>query len=177
MVDHGIPASITTYVRRGKLANGHLNAIIDMGHSLGVETVRILFPVPIGGLENAQCEVLSQQERQMVRKLLSDPLVTLESPKENTRCTAAVTKVNVMPDGNVTPCVFVPMSYGNVRQERLASIWKRMAEFDSMWKPDGQCPMCDEAFREKIMESSRLFPVLRPDLVPRPIFARVQKTG
>ena len=177
LVDHGIPASITTYVRRNNLANGHLSAIIDMGHSLGVETVRILFPVPIGGLENAQCEVLNQQERQKVRKLLSDPLVTMESPKENTRCTAAVTKVNVMPDGSVTPCVFVPMGYGNVRQERLGAIWKRMAEFDSMWKPAGQCPMCDEAFREKILESCRLFPLLRPDLAPRPIPAKAQKTG
>ena len=127
LVYYGIPASITTRVRRETLGNGDLNAIIDMGYSLGVETIHLLFHVPIEGLENAESKVLNRAERQMVRKLLSDPLVTLESPKENTRCTAAVTKVNVMPNGNVTPSVFVPMIYGNVREERLGSILKRMA--------------------------------------------------
>lgn len=93
---------------------------------MGVETVHLLFP--IDGLGNAESNVLNRAERQMVRKLLSDPLVTMESPKENTRCTSAVTKVNVMPNGDVTPCVFVPNVYDNLREERLGSICKRMAE-------------------------------------------------
>ena len=131
LVYYGIPTSIKTYVRRETLANGDLNAIINMGYSLGVETVHLLFP--IDGLENAERYVLNRAERQMVRKLLSDPLVIMESPKENTRCTAALTKVNVMPNGDVTPCVFVPNVYGNLRKERLDSILNRMAEFDNRY--------------------------------------------
>jgi MoaA/NifB/PqqE/SkfB family radical SAM enzyme len=158
LVNHGIPASITTYVRRDTLGNGHLRAIVNLGHSLGVETVRILFPVPIGKLEDKYGQVLNLEERQKVRELLSDPLVTMETPREIIRCTAAVTKVNVMPDGEVTPCVFVPMSYGNVRREPLKSIWKRMENFDKMWKPLGQCPMCDESFGNKIVELAHPVP-------------------
>jgi MoaA/NifB/PqqE/SkfB family radical SAM enzyme len=127
LVYYGIPTCITTHVRRETIANGDVHAIINMGYSLCVDTVHLLFPFPVGGPDHAESRVLNRAERQMTRKLLSDPLVTMESPEENTRGTAAVTRVYVLPDGNVTPSVFVPTIYGNVRKERLASVFKRMA--------------------------------------------------
>ena len=84
-----------------------MKRIVQLGHELGVETVRILFPVPMGGFLNASNEVLSLEEREKVRELNADPIVTMESPREGTRCTAAVTKLNILPDGRVTPCVLV----------------------------------------------------------------------
>jgi radical SAM protein with 4Fe4S-binding SPASM domain len=75
----------------------------------------------------------------------------MESPDEKTRCTAAVTKLNVQPNGAVTPCVFVPSSYGNVRYEPLKQIWNRMAEFDRIHKPAGKCPMSDPGFCASVL--------------------------
>lgn len=147
----GVPASITTCATREKLWNGDLEKIIDLGRRLKVETVRILFPVPVGGFKDFQNEIFTLEEREMVRGYLADPIVTMESPKESTRCTAAVTKINVLPNGIVTPCVFVPLAYGNVRQESLERIWMRMGEFDRKFKPRGKCPMCDQEFRDSIL--------------------------
>ena len=151
LVDHDVPASITACAMRETIQNGDLGKVVQMGHELGVETVRILFPVPIGGFHNAPNETLNLEERERVRELLDDPIVTLESPKEKTRCTAAVTKLNVLPDGEVTPCVFVPRSYGNIRDVPLRDIWAKLAEFDKMWKHSGQCPFCDDEFRERLL--------------------------
>ena len=92
----------------------------------------------------------SLTEREVVRRYLGDPIVTMESPDEKTRHTAGVTKMNILPDGTVTPCVFIPFPYGNVRKETLKNIWKRMAEFNQTCKPAGKCPLCDLEFREKL---------------------------
>jgi MoaA/NifB/PqqE/SkfB family radical SAM enzyme len=147
----GVPASITTYTPRKIIQNGDLREIIGLGHKLDVETVRVLFPVPMGNYREALDEVLSLREREMVREYLSDPIVTMESPNEKTRCLAAASKLNILPAGEVTPCVFIPAPYGNVRKENLKSIWKRMSEFDRTCKPSGKCALCDEKFREKFL--------------------------
>lgn len=154
LVRKGVPASITTYARKDGIPTAELQKIIDLGHELRVETVRILFPVPIGGFKGCYNEVLGIDERERVRGYLADPIVTMESPDEKTRCTAAVTKMNILPDGVVTPCVFVPFWYGNVREEPLNEIWERMAEFDRSNKPAGKCPLCDPEFYH------RLFPTI-----------------
>lgn len=151
LVRQGVAASITTCASRDVIRDGELPKIIALGHEIGVETVRLLFPVPIGGYKGAQEQVLTFEERELVRQYLKDPLVTIESPKETSRCTAAVTKINVLADGRVTPCVFVPHSYGNVRQETLKKIWERTAEFDRLYKPAGKCPMCNQQFRELLI--------------------------
>jgi len=148
LVRQGVAASITTCASRDIIHGNELSQIIALGHEIGVETVRLLFPVPMGGFKNAQDQVLTFEERELVRQYLKDPLVTIESPKEKSRCTAAVTKINVLADGRVTPCVFVPYSYGNVRQETLERIWDRTSEFDRIYKPAGKCPMCNQQFRE-----------------------------
>ena len=151
LVRQGVPASITTCASKDIIHSDELPKIIDLGHEIGVETVRLLFPVPMGGFKNAQDQVLTLEERELVRQYLKDPLVTIESPKEKSRCTAAVTKINVLADGRVTPCVFVPYSYGNVRQETLEQIWNRTSEFDRLYKPAGKCPMCNQQFREMLI--------------------------
>ena len=153
LVRQGIPASITTYARKDGIQSGELQKIIDLGHALKVETVRILFPVPMGGFKGCHHEVLALEEREKVRRYLADAIVTMESPEEKTRCTAAVTKMNILPDGAVTPCVFIPFSYGSIRKDSLKEVWKRMAEFDRIAKPAGKCPLSDPEF------SGRIFPM------------------
>jgi len=171
LVRQGVPASITTYAERGRLLRGDMERIVKLGHDIGVETVRILFPVPMGGFAHQQEKVLHLEEREAVRELLKDPLVTMESPREGTRCTAAVTKFNVLPDATVTPCVFVPLSFGNLRKESLRKIWRRMAKFDELCKPNGQCPMCNEQFREDLL-GGRILQLERPTAVSEVLTVR-----
>ncbi len=154
LVRQNVAASITTYARKDGVYTDSLQKIINLGHELNVETVRILFPVPMGGFKHSLHEILTFEERERVRRYLKDPIVTMESPHERIRCTAAVTKMNIQPNGTVTPCVFIPLSYGNIREERLTSIWKRMVEFDRSCKPDGKCPFCDPVVRDRMVALS-----------------------
>jgi len=146
----GIPSSITTYVRKSEVYTDHLYKIVALGHELGVLSVRINFPVPMGRFEDRQDLILTYEERQEVRKLLKDELVSMEAPREGTRCTAAVTVMNVKANGDVTPCVFIPLAYGNIHRQSLKEIWGPMSEFNRMHKPNGQCPLSVPAFREHL---------------------------
>jgi len=44
-------------------------------------------------------------------------------------CPAILEKIYITPYAEILPCTFVPISYGNLREESLASIWNRMIEF------------------------------------------------
>ena len=154
LVRHGVPCSIVTVARKGIVHTGELEDVVVLGQSLSVTTVRINFPVPIGRFRNQPEQMLTHEEREEVRKLLKYGIVSMESPREGTKCTAGVTKINILPSGDVTPCVFVPLPYGNIRQEKLSEIWRDMAEYVREYRIKGQCPMGDPFLREKLFNAA-----------------------
>jgi AdoMet-dependent heme synthase len=154
LVHHGIPCSIITVARRDLMKSGGLEAVVKLGESLGVSAVRINFPVPLGRFSEKNNQVLTGDERNKARELLRYRHTTMESPKENTNCKAGITKVNVLPNGNVTPCVFVPIPYGNIRTVCFSDIWKQMRQYPRAFKIKGQCPVCDPAMNNRIFETA-----------------------
>jgi len=154
LVKHNVACSIITVARRELIHSGKLEDIVKLGQRIGVTVVRINFPVPIGRFLNQNNQTLTFDEREEVRKLLRYGNVTMEAPNEGTRCTAAVTKVNILPSGKITPCVFVPLSYGNIRELSFSQIWENMSNFNTQYKVRGQCPMCDPIMCDRIFSQS-----------------------
>lgn len=149
-----IPSSIISVARKNLISSGELEEIVALGKKIGVTVVRINFPVPIGRFYDHQDQVLSLEEREHVRKLLGTGIVSMESPREGTKCTAAVTKLNIHTNGDVTPCVFVPLPFGNIRTQKLTEIWQAMDNYIQEYKISGQCPMCDPFLRKKLFDSA-----------------------
>ena len=55
-------------------------------------------------------------------------------------CPAAVEKIYITPYGDVLPCTFNPISFGNLRRSELAGIWKEMVAFRRRHAdPDALC--------------------------------------
>jgi len=154
LVKYKIPCSIITVARKELLNSGELEEIVQIGKRIGVTVVRINFPVPIGRFINQENQTLNFEQREKVRDLLRYGNVVMEAPSEGTKCTAAVTKVNILPNGNVTPCVFVPLSYGNIRENSFSEIWNSMAEYSKQFKVNGTCPMCDPILRERVYSAA-----------------------
>jgi MoaA/NifB/PqqE/SkfB family radical SAM enzyme len=154
LVKYKVPCSIITVARKELIYSGELNEIVKIGRQLGVTVVRINFPVPIGRFVNQGNETLKLEERESVRELLRYGNVVMESPSEGTTCTAAVTKVNILPNGDVTPCVFVPLSYGNIRENTFFEIWTSMAEYNKEFKVNGHCSMCDPILSELVFKAA-----------------------
>jgi len=151
---HGVPASIITIARKNMISSGELEKIVSLGKELGVITVRINFPVPIGRWDGREDFTLSLKEREAVRDLLRYGIVSMESPRESSKCTAGLSKINILPNGDVTPCVFIPLRYGNIRQQKLGEIMQLMGNYHREFKMRGHCPMGDPAMREKILAAA-----------------------
>lgn len=153
LVRHKVPCNIITVARRELLNSGALDDIVKLGADLGVSVVRVNFPVPLGRFQEDASQSLTLAERQEVRKLLSYGNTTMESPRERTTCKAGITKVNVLPNGDVTPCVFVPLPYGNIHKDRFRDIWTKMGCYSSTFKIKGKCPVCDPIMRARIYDA------------------------
>ena len=150
-----IPFSIIAVARKELIHSGELEEIVALGRKVGATVVRVNFPVPIGRYYNQQDIVLNYEERERVRKLLGTGFVSMESPKEGTKCTAAVTKLNIHANGDVTPCVFTPLPFGNIRNQTLIEIWHAMDNYIQEYKISGQCPMCDPFLRKKLFDTAK----------------------
>lgn len=147
LLELGVPSGISVVARRELLRTGQLPRVIALGHEIGADVVRLLFPVPMGRLSSGS-ESLTAEERREVRALTSDPLVVMDYPSERSTCTAAVTKLYVCTNGDVTPCVFVPVKFGDIRNDSLQEIWRRMKGFANLPKPRGMCPLGERHFLE-----------------------------
>jgi AdoMet-dependent heme synthase len=61
------------------------------------------------------------------------------------RCLAGLSYCRISPEGDVTPCPYMPLSAGNVREREFKSIWRHSELFDSLRNPalKGKCGECD----------------------------------
>ncbi|MHA1376691.1 MAG: SPASM domain-containing protein, partial [Promethearchaeota archaeon] len=61
----------------------------------------------------------------------------------------------ISPYGDVQPCCFMPLTFGNIREEPLKTILERMWGHPMMcetWTKK-ECPMLNEEFRSKYIET------------------------
>jgi AdoMet-dependent heme synthase len=59
-------------------------------------------------------------------------------------CLAGRSYCRIAPEGDVTPCPYMPLSAGNVRERDFTDIWKNSAIFNSLRNPSlkGKCKEC-----------------------------------
>lgn len=73
-----------------------------------------------------------------------------ESPlllEDASRCLAGVAYCRITPEGDVTPCPYLPIRAGNVRARPFAEIWQEAAIFRALRDPTltGRCGECEFA--------------------------------
>lgn len=154
MREAGIKCSIWTYVGKEDVRDRDcrdLKKIIELGRSLGVAKVVVLFPIASGNWLNSGDNMLTLEERERVRALQDPPFVSLEFPFEDVGCIAGKRMVYVDPGGDVSPCPTMPHFFGNIRQEPLWNILKKIGDGLSGGKAAGcgECLMNKSDFRER----------------------------
>ena len=63
----------------------------------------------------------------------------------NKPCTAGTNYCRIGPEGDVTPCPYMPLSAGNVRQNSFVDLWDKSDVFNSFRYPQlkGKCGDCE----------------------------------
>jgi len=155
---YGIHPRIATYVDRERLHNGDFARLIEFSEKLGAE-LRILLPILAGRWSAAKDVKLTPEEIQKFKGMLKPGKVYWEqevcsSHNSNFVCAALSRKMYyVTAYGDLTPCCYVPLSFGNVKKEPLKTILDRMYKHPVYKNPNcNDCIMNDPGFRDRYLE-------------------------
>ena len=168
-VNQGLPCVISTYASRENLKSGDLKRLIELGRKLGVDAVRIIDTTLSGCFISSPGLTLRPDERKELAKLLEPGFVFLEnlaSARALTHpvCSATARRyIYVSPRGDVQPCCFVPLSFGNIRNEPLKNLLDRLWNSPVMSYDRNQCLMNNPEFREqylKKIETAESLPII-----------------
>jgi MoaA/NifB/PqqE/SkfB family radical SAM enzyme len=138
-------AGIFTYVNfcpsKVLIRSGDIHSYMELLKNLNVGFVRWLEPKPCGGYSNESSDdLLSPEDREILKNLYIDlntgvdyrdyPPVSYEAfseAPENMGCMMAGNSLLYIDSlGNVEPCVFLPVTFGNIMNEDLSFILGRM---------------------------------------------------
>jgi MoaA/NifB/PqqE/SkfB family radical SAM enzyme len=169
-------AGILTYVNlcatRELIRSDDLWSYFKLVKDLNVGMIQLLEPRPCGAfLSFDNGYMLDQEERAVLidfyikgnttRKFKNYPVIYyphyIESPENQGCLMAGLSHFYIDSSGNVTPCVFVPVSFGNILKDDFGTIWQKMrrAVPHPVYKPCASLLL-----NEAIDMRKRTFPIL-----------------
>jgi radical SAM protein with 4Fe4S-binding SPASM domain len=160
--DEGIGVQINMTVMRPSA--GEVESVVERGKELGVRDYQIFFPVPTGRAQTAG-PVNPEKYEEVIRDVLlknrdSDVNIRptcapqfrriadtlgIHNPSWGRGCIAGIRYCRIYANGDVTPCPYLPVSAGNVRQTPFGEIWNNSPVFRALRDPDlltGKCGRC-----------------------------------
>jgi MoaA/NifB/PqqE/SkfB family radical SAM enzyme len=161
--DKGIYTGLSTYATSESLANGQVEETIVLARDSGFNEITIFDCIPSGKYLKRQDMMLSETEKEQLRDLArkyhesdSDMGViaqALVNSPEGAGCFGAYTQFYMTAYGDVNPCDFNPITFGNVRQMPLRDIWQRMVTHPDFCYRYASCRMQTPAYRAKYIDS------------------------
>ena len=142
---------------------GEINAVVALAKSLGVTDYQVFFPIPTGRAGGTGPENPRQYE-EVIRQVLityRDSDINLRPTcapqfqriaaelgikKPGRGCIAGTSYCRIYANGDVTPCPYLPVSAGNVREIPFDRIWNESPIFAALRDPGrltGKCGRCE----------------------------------
>jgi MoaA/NifB/PqqE/SkfB family radical SAM enzyme len=160
----GIPVGISTYATPLAIAGGALDALMELARALEVLEVFIFDVAPAGRLHDRGDCLLDDADAARLRDLREAynarpdfPRVVHQSlfssaayPCVAEGCPAAMVQLHVRANGDVTPCDFTPLAFGNVRRQSLAAVWQAMSRDALYAEPSARCRLVRPEFRARL---------------------------
>jgi radical SAM protein with 4Fe4S-binding SPASM domain len=142
-----------------------VESVVEFGKDLGVMDYQVFFPVPTGraedsgpldarGYENVIRQVLQMyRDNGMNLRPTCAPQfrriaagLGISNPAWGRGCIAGIHYCRIYANGDVTPCPYLPVSAGNVRETPFGEIWYHSPIFSALRNPDlltGKCGKCE----------------------------------
>jgi len=162
-LDGGLLVGISTYVGPEDVREGRAEQMIELARDIGVHEITIFDTVPTGKLLPLEDEqLLSEEDKQGLIELErkhnareGNPHVITQAfinGPDGAGCFAGYIQFYMTAFGDVNPCDFTPLTFGNIRDESLAAIWERMLAHPAYCTRSDHCRMQDPEFRRKYID-------------------------
>ena len=156
--EQGMLVGISTYATPERLHSGDMRRLIELGRELGVYEITIFDTVPTGRLlREEESRLLSPQDKEELIRMEEEfnadssyPHIITQSKingPRGTGCFAGWYQFYMTAYGDMTPCDFTPLTFGNARREAVADIWGRLVSHPIYQGHCNHCRMQDPQFR------------------------------
>ncbi len=153
-----------------------LEDFYGLAQDLGMHEMSIYEIIAVGRWLEHEDEVITQKDVKRLERFQKEKNTATEGPRvtafpyfmgpDQFGCFAGRRWMHVTAGGDVLPCAYTPLSFGNIREEELETIWKRMGKHEAYKGSADYCMMRNPQFRSKyihtIPENARI--PLRVDL-------------
>ncbi|MBZ0270922.1 radical SAM protein [bacterium] len=126
-------------------------------------TIGYVLPTAVGRWDNHREVSLSPEQRARLNELQKDPSVFVHANVGNGpyECPCGVKEIYVNSYGDVIPCPYIQISFGNVKDEPLDAILARMSGWSEFREGASMCRSSeDERFIDTYIEPLKQHPVL-----------------
>lgn len=174
----GIAVALNTCLMKEDFYNGNFEKIMDLAKSLGACMIQIIKPKPSGAwLEKEHIEFTEEDihlvktkvnKYNLDKKFREYPSISAQIIEENPEvfgCTAGgIDRFYINAKGDVQPCEFLNISFGNIEIEPFEEIYQKMRR---CFQWGGDCFLCEKyskevhkLYKENALESLPLPPEL-----------------
>jgi len=179
-LDAGLLVGISTYAGPEDVREGRAEKMIELARDLGVHEITIFDTVPTGKLlPLQQDQLLSEEDKARLVELERTynaregyPHVITQAfinGPQGAGCFAGYIQFYMTAYGDVNPCDFTPLTFGNIRDESLESIWERMLGHEAYRRRSDHCRMQDPEFRRRYIND-----IPDDSLLPWPAFEELE---
>jgi MoaA/NifB/PqqE/SkfB family radical SAM enzyme len=160
--EEGISTGISTFATHEAVEGRYAERFFELGKRLGAREITVFDVTPTGKMLDREDILLTREEHRHLSGLEEGQFVRKTGPKIVTMsyvnetdiigCFGAKYQIHITHDGYVTPCDFMPLHFGNVRDEPLRVIWNRMRAHPEYRKKRVSCRMQDPEFRRNYIK-------------------------
>jgi MoaA/NifB/PqqE/SkfB family radical SAM enzyme len=154
----GLLVGISTYAGPDAVHQGLVEQTIEIAKNLGVHEVTVFDVVPTGKLLEEKSLLTAEDKQQLMameracNETRGCPhIVTqaLVNGPEGAGCFAGFSQFYLTAYGDLDPCDFTPLTFGNVLDESLETLWDRMIAHPAYQNRCNHCRMQDPEFRRQ----------------------------
>jgi len=161
----GILTGISTYGCHESVTSGALEHLLEIVRDEGFHEVTIFDCVPTGKFLSRPDVIMGRKDIKRIRALADKynaadhPMGITAQAKANAYdgggCFGGFAQFYMTCYGDINPCDFNPVSFGNVREEPLETIWRRLVNHPEFVPHRHSCRMQSGRYRAKYIEPIR----------------------
>ena len=161
-MEAGILTGLSTYANTRALRTGNLERLLKFAQDEGFNEVTIFDCIPSGKWLKQFDIVLTPDEKKQVIELgekyhnMDHPMGVISQSKVNSPegagCFGAYSQFYLTAYGDINPCDFNPISFGNVRDLPIQLLWQKMVSHPDFKVHHKTCRMQTPSYRAKYVD-------------------------
>jgi MoaA/NifB/PqqE/SkfB family radical SAM enzyme len=164
----GLLVGISTYATRDRIERGFLPDVASLVQSWGANEITVFDAIETGRLRGkkellidklsrrrliADMKIINRRYRNKLRVVTQSWTNSGQSFSRFIGCLAAKFQIHITAQGDLTPCDFTPLSFGNIRESSVGELWHCLTSHPAYQQQALNCRMQNPDFRKQYIDT------------------------